>query len=257
MLITLISPAKKQLPPPAPSSLIPGQPRFMDESIQLMKILAGYSSEELMKLMKISPKLAALNVERNRQFSQTQTTENALPAAQAFLGDTYVGLESSSFGAEDWQFAQKQLIILSGLYGLLSPLDLIQPHRLEMGTRLTTPRGVGLYPFWGNLVTEEINQIGNPEQTNWVINLASQEYFKVVKKSTLKPQLLTPVFKDSREGKLKVIGIKAKKARGKMARFIIKNRLIKPEPLKKFAEDGYRYQPALSTPQEWIFVCNP
>ncbi|MBF0455405.1 MAG: peroxide stress protein YaaA [Magnetococcales bacterium] len=255
-MLSLISPAKKQLPPPSSTKIGHHPPRFPSQTKALMDILSPFDEKQLMDLMKISPKLAELNVERNQLFSFPHLPSNSCQAGVAFQGDTYVGLDSDSFTEEDWQFAQQHLAILSGLYGLLAPLDLVQPHRLEMGTRLNNAHGKSLYPFWGEVVTQEINTLLDNDPNHWVVNLASQEYFKVVLTAKLRPQLLTPVFKDNRGGKLKVIGIKAKKARGKMARFIIQNRLTSPDSLQSFAEDGYRFNPTLSNEREWVYVCD-
>ncbi|MBF0447893.1 MAG: peroxide stress protein YaaA [Magnetococcales bacterium] len=255
-MLTLLSPAKKQTASPLSPTLPSRQPRFISKTTGLMKLLSKMDAEALMKLMHISSKLAELNVQRNQDFSFPHTLENATQAGLVFDGDTYIGLDSHSFSKQEWEFCHDHLAILSGLYGLLSPLDLIQPHRLEMGTRLQNPIGATLYAYWGEQITEEINRILEHKPDNWLINLASQEYFKVVRTDKLDSQLLTPVFKDNRNGKLQVIGIKAKRARGKMARYIIRNKLTTPEPLKQFNEDGYVYQSELSNRQQWVFVCD-
>ncbi|MBF0358105.1 MAG: peroxide stress protein YaaA [Magnetococcales bacterium] len=256
MILTLISPAKKQLAPPVATNIPSRQPRFIADTAILAKLLAKFDAEGLMSQMKISPGLAALNVERNQKLSTPTTAKNSIQAGLMFQGDTYVGLDSSSFSKEDWSFAEKNLAILSGLYGLLSPVDLVHPHRLEMGNRLKNPRGETLYAFWKDVVTNEINRLLEHKENSWVVNLASHEYFKVVLPEEVVGTVITPIFKDNRGGKLKVIGIKAKKARGKMARFIIQNRLLEPEPLKNYNEDGYHFQAHLSNNTEWVFVCD-
>lgn len=254
MLLAVISPAKKQHARPLPAGLTPTRPRFGCEAVVLMKQLAQWTAEDLMKRMKISRKLADLNVERNRRFSPDPTLENSFPAGLLFQGDTYVGLESHTLSTEDWLFAQGHLAILSGLYGLLSPLDLVQPHRLEMGTRLPNPWGETLYAFWEKQITEEINRRTEHAKKIFIINLASQEYFKSIVVDQVAGNVITPDFKEYREGKLKTIGTKAKRLRGKMARHIITHRLTDPEPLKQFSVDGYHFQSHLSHGNHWVFV---
>lgn len=253
-MLALISPAKKQDFTTTADNTPHSAPLFTDHSMELMGTLRRLDIGDLMGLMKISQKLAELNVDRYELFSQQHTTSNAKQAALAFLGDTYVGLDATSFTNDDWEFASNHLGILSGLYGFLRPLDLIQPHRLEMGTRLPTGRGNNLYEFWCDTPTNHINATTRSHPAAWIINLASQEYFKVVRQKQLQAKLLTPIFKENRAGQLKVIGIKAKRARGMMARFIIKNRLLDPEPLKDFNQDGYQYRDDLSSATEWVFV---
>lgn len=253
-MLALISPAKKQDFTPAASGTAHSQPVFLAETAVLAALMRDCDAADLMHLMKISPKLADLNVGRFQAFSPSHTLENSKQAALAFRGDTYVGLQADSLTTADWGFADGHLAIISGLYGLLRPLDLIQPHRLEMGTRLVNPRGGNLYGFWNGHIADRIAEILAGRRDNWVINLASNEYFKAVQVDRLSGQLLTPVFKERRAGRLQVIGIKAKRARGQMARFIIRNRLTQPEALKEFEQDGYRFRPDLSDDAQWVFV---
>jgi uncharacterized protein len=253
-MLALISPAKKQDFSPNTTNLSHSQPLFGKQTQELMATLRNMHEDGLIELMKVSPKLAKLNVQRFKAFSKAHSIESARQAALAFQGDTYVGLDAQSMSLEDWSFANDHLAILSGLYGFLRPLDLIQAHRLEMGTRLETSHGKNLYTFWADAPTKQINIATQSQNSPWVINLASQEYFKVVRQELLHAPLLTPVFKENRDGQLKVIGIKAKKARGMMARFIIKNRLLEPEKLKTFNAGGYHFRNDLSNEQEWVFV---
>ncbi|CAN0606398.1 unnamed protein product, partial [Ectocarpus sp. 12 AP-2014] len=167
------------------------------------------------------------NYERYQAFSKTGSPENAKPAVLAFRGDTYVGLDADSLADKDVAYAQEHLRILSGLYGLLRPLDLIQPYRLEMGTRLKNPRGTNLYSFWGDRLTEALNDAGRDSRSDILVNLASSEYFKAVRPKKLEGRLITPIFKEEKDGVAKVVGFSAKRARGMMARFIVKNRLTR------------------------------
>ena len=253
-MLALLSPAKKQDFSTPPKHLVHGQPYFLSDTKILAKAVYAYGQESLMKLMKISPKLAELNVRRFQTFADEHTPENAKQAALAFQGDTYVGLDAPSLSEEDWAFSQHHLAIVSGLYGLLRPLDLIQAHRLEMGTKLTTQRGTNLYEFWGDQIANRINGLQNNDLDPWIINLASAEYFKAVPPKCLRGTVLTPVFKESQGDKLRVIGILAKRARGRMARYMVQNRLTHVDGLKKFTVDGYRFRPELSTDHQWIFV---
>lgn len=253
-MLALISPAKKQDFTPTTQNLPHNQPCFQEETSSLVNVMRHCDAECLKNLMKISPNLAELNTLRFQTFAFPHTVSNAKQAALAFQGDTYVGLDAASFSEQDWNFANHHLAILSGLYGLLMPLDLIQAHRLEMGTPLRTQWGNNLYQFWGNRIVDRINQIQENTPDAWVIHLASEEYFKAVPTKQLKANLLTPQFKEKQpDGSLRVIGIKAKRARGKMARFIVQNRLTHPKGLQDFQEDGYRYRPELSDRDQWVF----
>ncbi len=228
-------------------------PRQLKQSQQLIDTAKQLSPEELADLMKISEKLSQLNWKRYQDFKPPFTLDNAKQALLAFKGDVYGGIESETYNDDDFSFAQKHLRILSGLYGALKPLDLIQPYRLEMGTRLQNPQGKNLYEFWGTQVTELINLDLADDPSPLLINLASNEYFKVIKPKTLKTKILTLGFKENKAGIYKTIGIHAKRARGLMTNYIIKNRLTNPEQIKAFNSENYVYNESLSSEKEWIF----
>ncbi len=226
------------------------QAAFLDQSQKLISKARMFSKPELMEFMAISEKLAELNHQRFKAWKQPFSLENAKQAALAFTGDVYDGLDATSLKKDDLIFAQNHLRILSGLYGLLKPLDLIQPYRLEMGRPLETCGAKNLYAFWKATVTEELNQIND----HLLVNLASNEYFKVIDIKMLDKQIISPVFKDEKNGKFKIISFFAKKARGKMARFIIENRIKTEDGLKGFAIDGYAYNAEYSSPSEPVFT---
>lgn len=249
-MLALISPAKKLDLTPVGDDLPVTRPDFLDETVILHGLLKALPEEGLMRLMKLSPKLAALNADRFRAFKTPFTSTNAKPAGLMFKGDTYTGLDAETFEAADWVFAQEHLRILSGFYGLLRPLDLMQPYRLEMGTRLANARGRNLYEFWEDRLADGINALGE----GTLVNLASNEYFKAVDRKSLAPRVITPVFMEIKNGTPKVIGLMAKRARGAMARFIIKERLTRPEPLQSFTEGGYAYRPEHSDDLRWVFT---
>jgi cytoplasmic iron level regulating protein YaaA (DUF328/UPF0246 family) len=203
--------------------------------------------------MGLSDKLGALNYERFQAWQRPFTTENAKQAVLAFKGDVYQGLDAESMSDEDLQWAQDNLRILSGLYGVLRPLDLMQPYRLEMGTKFANNRGKDLYSFWDGVINNQLNSL--VEEPNAVlVNLASNEYFKAVKEKTLSARIVTPVFMDNKDGKYKMISFFAKKARGLMAAFIIKNKITDVELLKNFDSDGYSFNAALSEADKWVFT---
>jgi cytoplasmic iron level regulating protein YaaA (DUF328/UPF0246 family) len=252
-MIVLLSPAKTLDETPV-HGITHTKPRLLPESAKLVKKLRRHSVAGLQELMHISEKLASLNKERYQTYSETFTAENAKPAALMFKGDVYTGLEAETFTEEEMTFAQEHIRILSGLYGLLRPLDLIQPYRLEMGTKLPVGRKKNLYDFWGNQITELVQKDLEEAEGNTVINLASQEYFQSVKPEELSGRLINIHFKEDRDGKLKVISFNAKKARGKMAQLIVKERVTNPEGLKELVADDYVYNADLSTEQDWMFV---
>lgn len=223
---------------------------FEKESVALIKELKKLKATDIQNLMKVSPKIAELNAERFNKWKLPFNADNAKAAVFAFKGDVYTGLEAETFNEEQLLFAQEKLSILSGLYGLLKPLDLMQAYRLEMGTKFANKKGKNLYEFWGTKITQEINC----RETDVLINLASNEYFKAVDKKTLKAEIITPVFKDEKNGVLKVISFFAKKARGMMARFIIQNHINNVEDIKNFNLGGYAFSEALSTDKEWVFT---
>lgn len=227
---------------------------FPKETKELAGILKKMKSADLAKLMDVSDKIATLNVERNQSFSPKFDFDNAKQAILAFKGDVYLGLQADDFDSEDFSFAHNHLRILSGLYGLLRPLDLIQPYRLEMGTHLLTKKGKNLYEFWGDKITKAANESLQATKDNILVNLASQEYFAAINPKKLKGKIIHIHFKEKRNDKLQIISFSAKKARGMMARYAIRNRITEVEDLKGFREEGYLFQDAISTETEWVFV---
>lgn len=215
------------------------QPELLDHSAELMEYCRELTPAQIGSLMKISDKLAGLNAARFAEWQPNFTPQNARQAILAFKGDVYTGLHAEDFSEQDFDFAQQHLRMLSGLYGLLRPLDLMMPYRLEMGIRLHNAKGNDLYSFWGDLLTEKLNQQLKEQGDDVLINLASDEYFKAVKPAKLDSQLIKPVFLDEKGGKFKVISFYAKKARGLMSRFIIQNQLTQPDQLKDFNLEGY------------------
>lgn len=248
-MIILLSPSKSMTTAPAQNVEFT-EPAFLDRSENLINQLRTFSTINLMEFMNVSRKIATLNHQRFRDWHRPFTPENSRQALLAFTGDVYDGLHAPSLKKPDLQFAQKHLRILSGLYGLLRPLDLIQPYRLEMGRPLQMPIAKNLYELWREPITAALNR----EPGDLLINLASQEYFKTIDTKTLHKQIVSPVFKDEKNGKLKIISFFAKKARGTMARFIIENRISKAEDLRGFDSDGYRFAPELSTKSEPVFT---
>lgn len=253
-MYAVISPAKKLNCSGWDRNLDFTHPSLISQTTKLVGEMKNKSADDIAKLMKISEKLAALNHERYQSFSNNVESPEAKPAALMFDGDTFTGLQANDFAEADWNFAQQHLGILSGLYGLLRPLDLIQPHRLEMGTRLKTDRGTNLYGFWGDEIANLLQDRNATSGDGNLINLASNEYFKSVARPTLDMNVITPSFKEMRDGKLKLISFSAKRARGAMARFIIKNHIQDAEELKSFDLDGYRYDSSNSDENEWLFV---
>jgi cytoplasmic iron level regulating protein YaaA (DUF328/UPF0246 family) len=230
------------------------QPAMLAQSRQLADICKGLTPADLSSLMHISDKLAGLNAARFAQWQLPFTEQNAKAALFAFNGDVYQGLDAGSLTDDDIAYAQQHLRILSGLYGVLRPLDLMQPYRLEMGTKLANPHGKDLYAFWQNSITEQLNQQLSELQTDIVVNLASQEYFKAVKPKLLQGRLISPVFKDFKNGQYKIISFFAKKARGLMARYIIEQRLSTAEQIKGFDLAGYQYSAEQSSADEPVFL---
>lgn len=252
-MITIISPAKSLDFETKPATEQFSQPDFLLESSVINTRLRLMSSNELIRLMGISAKIAALNIERNQAWKLPFTPENAKQAILAFNGDVYEGLRASAFSEADFDFAQKHLRILSGLYGVLRPLDLVQPYRLEMGAKLSLGKNKNLYQFWTNKITSTLNK--EVEANGGVlINLASAEYFKAIDLNQFKGEIIVPEFKDGKNGEYKIISFFAKKARGMMSRFIIENRLEKAEDLKAFDSEGYHFNPRLSKGNHWVFT---
>lgn len=253
-MVTIISPSKTQ---DFSTNNVPdeySQPQLLEQSQILAGELRKKSPAAIKGLMDVSDKIAELNYERFQQFSTPFTKDNAKQALYAFKGDVYTGIDLENYGDEERAFAQQHLRILSGLYGLLRPLDLIQPYRLEMKIKLGNPRGKDLYTFWGNRITEALNAALAEQKKPVLINLASNEYFKAVDKKGLKADIITPVFKEYKNGKYSIIAIFAKKARGLMSDFIIKNKIEEPEQLKIFNLEGYEYSEQHSKAGEWVFI---
>ncbi|MCH2022750.1 MAG: peroxide stress protein YaaA [Saprospiraceae bacterium] len=226
------------------------QPQLLDNSQELIKKLKTFNSDQLQDLMGVSKKIADLNVDRNNSFSVPFNINNSKQAILAFKGDVYQGMSPEDFDSSDYDFAHQHIGILSGLYGFLRPLDLMQPYRLEMGTRLKVNKHNNLYDFWGNIITKKINESPN----KFVVNLASNEYFKSIKQQELKAELWTVNFKELRNGKYKVISFNAKRARGMMCRYVVKNRLVEPLQMKAFNMDNYIFNEELSKEKELIFT---
>lgn len=252
MLVTL-SPSKGQdfdIPMPAADYSVPAQ---LDQSQLLINELLDYDPEKIGSLMSISENLSNLNYQRFHNFHTPFNADNARPALFAFKGDVYSGIDSASFNEADLAYAQDHLRILSGLYGALRPMDLIQPYRLEMKTKLKNPRGADLYQFWGNQITDSLNDVLAKQQEPVLVNLASNEYYKSVKPKQVNGRILNIDFKETKDGKTRIIAFYAKKARGMMADFILRNRIESPEDIKAFNTAGYRYDDNLSSPDKWTF----
>ena len=230
------------------------QPRMLDQSEKLVGVLKKKRKTSLQKLMNISDQLAELNAKRYQHFATPFNTDNAKQSLLAFKGDVYTGLEADTFDADDRAFAQKYVRILSGLYGVLRPLDLMQPYRLEMGTKLSTRRGKNLYEFWKDRITIVLNDDLQENGDDIVVNLASNEYFNAVNTKKLKGKVLKIDFKEDRNGKLRVISFNAKKARGVMSGQIVRKRLVTPESLKQLNVDGYLFRDDLSSEDHFVYV---
>ena len=254
-MLTLLSPAKTLDFETKPKTEKASKPVFSANANKLVKKMQEKSPKDISRLMGISENLANLNADRFRNFSvRGGSQKQRRQAILAFKGDVYQGLNAQSFTERDFTFAQKHLRILSGLYGLLKPLDLIQPHRLEMGTRLKTEKGESLYDFWGDNIPDSIFRELCSHKNQTIINLASLEYFKAIAQIESRTMVITPIFKDYSKGTYKIISFFAKKARGTMASFIIKNRITSPDGIKKFTEDGYQFNDSMSCKHEWIFT---
>ena len=230
------------------------QPRLAGRANELVHTLKELSPEAIGELMHISPKLAKLNYDRYQNYRLSPTKDNSRQAILAFTGDVYQGMEIARWSSDDFDKAQSQIRILSGLYGVLRPLDRIQPHRLEMGTKLNNARGGALYEFWGSTITDQLNQDLIASGSDHIVNLASNEYFSSVQPKGLKGAVITPVFKDEKNGAFKVISFYAKKARGRMADFIVRNRIESLEDLKAFNADGYQFNAEASDSRTLIFM---
>lgn len=229
------------------------QPALLEQSVILMERLRELSPQELSALMGVSDKIARLNTERNAAWQPPFAPHNAKQAAYLFNGDVYEGLDAATLEPFQVAWLQRHVGLLSGLYGLLRPLDLIQPYRLEMGTKLANPRGKDLYAFWGGRITELLAQRMAEAQTDVLINLASQEYFKSIQPGKLDGRLITPVFQDEKNGRYKIISFYAKRARGLMLRYAAERELSQPEQLLDFDSEGYAFCAAASSENEWVF----
>ncbi|MGV3345845.1 peroxide stress protein YaaA [Enterobacteriaceae bacterium LUAb1] len=252
-MLLIISPAKTldyKSPLTTKRYTLPAQ---LNDSQKLVEIARAFTPAQLASLMNISDKLAGLNVARFNDWQPEFTPDNARQAMMAFKGDVYTGLQAETFSEDDVDFAQRHLRILSGLYGVLRPLDLMMPYRLEMGTRLANPRGTDLYRFWGEKITQELNHALAEQGDNVLVNLASDEYFKAVNPDALQGRIIKPVFLDEKNGTFKIISFYAKKARGLMSRFVIQERLTTPSQLTAFNLEGYRFDASASTDNELIF----
>lgn len=253
-MLTVLSPAKT-LDYDTPSITSKAtQPRFLDQSASLVEDARRLSLDELRSLMGISDAIATLNHDRFLNWQSEFSLDNAKQAVLAFRGDVYTGLDADTLNAKALGFAQQHLRILSGLYGLLRPLDLMQPYRLEMGLKFANRGGKNLYEFWGESITQALNSDLEKSQSAVLVNLASNEYFKAVKPKHLDGQIITPVFKDLKNGRYKMISFYAKKARGLMARYVLDHALNDPEGLKDFDREGYYFCPEQSVGQNWVFL---
>jgi cytoplasmic iron level regulating protein YaaA (DUF328/UPF0246 family) len=251
MLVT-ISPAKSL--DLSPVGHTPTQPLFADDAARLAKTMRGQTLAQLRGLMSLSDDLARLNRDRFKTFSADPSPEAVKPAAWMFNGDTYTGLDATSLEPDDIAFAQDRLCILSGLYGVLRPLDAIQPYRLEMGSRLKTRRGANLYDYWSDTIAKALNDRAAQAGADTLINCASQEYFGAVEPKALKLRVITPQFLEVKDGRPRIVSFFAKRARGAMARFVMIQRVTDPEGIKDFAAGGYRFDPDLSEGDTWAFV---
>jgi len=248
-MLAIISPSKTQDFSECNIDIF-SQTRQLESSNELIGILKSKSKSQISKLMSLSEKLSELNFDRFQKFKLPFTLDNAKQAILAFKGDVYNGINAPDLSSEDLEFAQSKVRMLSGLYGVVRPLDLIQPYRLEMGTKLSNLKGPNLYDYWGS----EISNVLNEDEPDLIINLASNEYFKAIDKNTLKANILDIVFKEKKGETYKVIGIYAKRARGLMINYIIRNRLENPEALKDFSDEGYRFDRDLSSDISWVYL---
>jgi len=252
-MLALISPAKTLDYETALPTDIYTQPRLLEQSQQLIDVCRKLSATEIASLMTVSEKIANLNVERFRDWNAEFDFSNARQALFAFKGDVYTGLDAYHLKDHDIDFAQQHLRMLSGLYGLLRPLDLMMPYRLEMGTKLKNSRGNNLYEFWGSIITDQINRDLAEIDAKLLVNLASDEYYKSVNEKKIRAEIIKPVFLDQKNGKYKVISFYAKKARGLMARYLIENKLSQVEQLKAFDSEGYYFDAESSSDKELVF----
>lgn len=252
-MLIVISPAKTLDYKTPPKTQTFTTPDYLDHSKLLIDRLRLLSALDISELMNVSSKIAELNFDRYQAWQAPFDQDTAKQAVLAFKGDVYSGLDADSLSMSDLKYAQKHLRILSGLYGLLRPLDLMMPYRLEMGTRLDNERGKNLYEFWGLKITDALNNQLKAVKSDYLINLASNEYFKSVKGKHIKGQVITPAFKQYKNGQYKMIGVYAKKARGLLSRYIIENRLSDPNDIRAFDWDGYAFNSRQSSDEQWVF----
>ncbi|MCG7918219.1 MAG: peroxide stress protein YaaA [Candidatus Thiodiazotropha taylori] len=253
-MLIAISPAKTLDYETPPVTKTHTKPRFLKQSKELIDNLRNYSALDLAELMNLSIKLSELNFDRYHDWKTHLKMKNAKQAALAMKGDVYTGLDAETLDEPGFEFAQRHLRILSGLYGVLKPLDLMQPYRLEMGTKLPNQQGKDLYAFWGEQITQSINKDLKAQGDDILVNLASNEYFKSIKPKLVKGRIITPQFKERKNGSYRMIGVFAKKARGLMSRYIIDNQLSDPEDIKGFDVDRYRFNKKLSKDDQWVFT---
>jgi uncharacterized protein len=253
-MLMLISPAKTLDFESTHARVTGTEPAFLDASAELVGALRERSPEDLAELMHISPALGELNARRFHEWRRPFTADNARPALFAFKGDVYQGLDAGTLTTADIRWAQRHLRILSGLYGVLRPLDLIQPYRLEMGTRLAHAGHRNLYQFWGDRLTETINTTLAGQRRPVLLNLASQEYFGAIDRNRIQARIVTPSFKELRNGRYQFLSMFGKRARGLMARYVIEHRITRPPAVRDFDGDGYRFSEALSEGDDWVFV---
>lgn len=252
-MLFLLSPAKSlDYESPVPTA-VHTRPQFVPQAAELIGVLRQKSPQQIAELMDLSDALAGLNAARYEAWSTQFTARNSRQAVLAFDGDVYGGLDARSLSEDDLLWLQEHLCILSGLYGVLRPLDRMQPYRLEMGTRLATDRGSNLYQFWGRQIAEHLNARARGQKTPVVVNLASEEYFKAVDRKALLPRVVTCVFEERKGTGYKVVSFMAKRARGLMVRYAVAQRIETPEALKAFDLEGYRYVPAASDTDRLVF----
>ncbi len=253
-MLAIVSPAKKIDTASMTRPLAHTVPEFTRDAQGLAATLRKLGKTRMQQMMKVSDKLAELNFHRYQDFARHETPSSAKQAVMTFAGDTYIGLDAKTMDDDDLDYAQDHLRILSGLYGVLRPLDLIQPYRLEMGSRLVTESGGDLYDFWGERLGVALDAAVAEHPSPVLINLASVEYFKAVRAKTRSARIITPVFKEEKNGVAKVLGMFAKRARGAMARYMIGNRIENIADLKMFDSDGYEFRPHLSDDENWVFI---
>lgn len=253
-MITVISPAKKLSDECHAYEADHSQPAYLVKSTELVDQLKSYEPSHLQSLMGISEKLSVLNWERYQSWNPSFSSNNSRQAFFTFKGDTYTGLDADTLSSEDLSFSQNHTRILSGLYGVLKPLDLIMPYRLEMGTKIENKFGKNLYDFWGNELVADLEKDLSNHDSRYIVNCASVEYFKSIDKDSLNGKVITPVFKEIKEGKARIVSFFAKKARGMMARYIIQNQINDPDQIRKFDLGGYEYNDGLSNAMEPVFT---